>query len=133
MPEQTAYGYSTEVSMGFHEAVKMVTEVLQNEGFGILTTIDIKVKMKEKMGKEMDDYVILGACNPPMASRALDAETEIGLLLPCNVIVYRKNGKTFVSAVMPSSMMGLIGKKELEEVGGEVEVKLKKVIDTLNG
>lgn len=129
MPQQTVYGYSTQVSLNFDEALKKTTELLQAEGFGVLTTIDIKAKMKEKLGKEMEDYVILGACNPPMAAKALDAEMEIGLLLPCNVIVYRKNGNTFVSAIMPSGMMKMIGKKDLEEVSQTVEGKLRRVID----
>ncbi len=131
MTQNTSYGYSTETSLSFVEAVKQTTEFLKEQGFGILATIDVKAKMKEKVDKDMEDYVILGACNPPNAAKALDAEIEIGLLLPCNVIVYVKEGQTYVSAVMPSAMMGAIGNPALNEVADFVEGELKAVIDQL--
>lgn len=131
MPTQTSYGYSTQVNLDFDAAVQKTTELLKEQGFGLLSTIDVKAKMKEKLDKDMEDYVILGACNPPNAAKALDAEIEIGLLLPCNVIVYVKDGQTHVSAVMPSAMMGTIGNSSLNEVADFVEEKLKAVINQL--
>ncbi len=131
MPKITSYGYSTQVNLGFEETVERLVELLKAEGFGVLTSIDVQAKMKEKLNKDMDKYVILGVCNPPLASQALDAEIEIGLLLPCNVIIYCKNGKTFVSTILPSSMMNFVNKKELTEVTEIAETKLKKVIDSL--
>lgn len=131
MPKQTSYGYSTAVSLDFDEVVQKTTELLKEQGFGVLTTIDVKATMKKKLDKDMEDYVILGACNPPNAAKALDAEVEIGLLLPCNVIVYVEYGQTHVSAVMPSAMMGAIGNSALDEVADFVEEKLRHVIDQL--
>lgn len=132
MPTQTKYGYSTEVNLDFDTAVQKTTELLKEQGFGILTTIDVKAKLKEKIDKDMDDYIILGACDPPSAAKALDAEIEIGLLLPCNVIVYVKDGKTYVSAVMPSAMMAAIGNPALNEMVDFVEEKLREVVDQLS-
>ncbi|MDP2691270.1 MAG: DUF302 domain-containing protein [bacterium] len=131
MKTQTSYGYSAEVNLDFDAAVQKVTELLKDEGFSILTTIDVKAKMKEKLNKNMDEYVILGACNPAMAAKALEAEKEIGLLLPCNVIVYIKGNKTIVSAVMPNALMSSIGNKALCAVAKTVEEKLKSVIDRM--
>lgn len=131
MPKQTSYGYSTTVDLSFDEAVQKTTTLLKEQGFGVLTIIHVKATMKKKLDKDMEDYVILGACNPPNAAKALDAEIEIGLLLPCNVIVYVKDGQTHVSAVMPSAMMGAIGNSELNEVADFVEEKLRHVIDQL--
>lgn len=132
MPNQTPYGYSTAVNLSFDEAVQKTTELLKEEKFGVLTTIDVKAKMKEKLDKDMEDYIILGACNPPNAAKALDAEIEIGLLLPCNVIVYVKDRQTYVAAVMPSAMMKAIQNPSLDEVAEFVEDKLRKVIDQLS-
>ena len=93
------YGYSKKLEIGFEQAVEEVKKALLEEGFGILMEIDVQQKMKEKLNQEMDKYLILGACNPQLAAKALEAETEIGLLLPCNVIVYVKDGETFVSVI----------------------------------
>lgn len=132
MAKKTTYGYSTEVNLDFDTAVQKTTELLKERGFGILTTIDVKAKLKEKVDKDMEDYVILGSCSPPSAVKALDAEIEIGLLLPCNVIVYVKDSKTHVSAIMPSAMMAAIGNPALDEVAAFVEEKLKEVVDQLS-
>lgn len=126
------YGYRKIIEMeDFNEAVEKVRDELKKEGFGILTEIDVKKTMKEKLDLDYDDYVILGACNPPFADKALQAEKEIGLLLPCNVIVYKNSGKIIVSAILPSVGMGMIGNSSLKEISLQVEEKLKKVIDSL--
>ena len=104
---------------------------LSKEGFGVLTEIDVKATLKKKLGIEHDNYLILGACNPPFALKALQAEKDIGLLMPCNVIVYEDGGKVFVSAVMPTVAMRVVGNTSLAEAGKTVEEKLKKVVDNV--
>ena len=131
MTKRQAYGYGTEVRLSFGETQAKLIELLAAEGFGVLCTIDVQAKLKEKLGADMDEYVILGACNPPIAAEALAVEKEIGLLLPCNVIVYRKNGHTFVSAILPAGMMQLIGNPALDPIAERVEAKLKAVIDRI--
>jgi len=106
-----------------------VTAELKTEGFGVLTTIDVKETLKKKLGVEFQNYVILGACNPPFAYQSLLAEEEIGLLLPCNVIVYEKEGKTVVSAFDPMVMTSIIGKDEMRKVAEQVKQRLQRVID----
>jgi len=125
------YGYGKKVSYDFDTAVEKVTAELKKEGFGLLMTIDIQEKIKEKLGKDIEKYVILGACNPPLAYEAIGAEKEIGLLLPCNVIVYEKEGDVMVSAIRPSIAMGFIANPKLQCVANQVEPKLKSVIDQL--
>ena len=115
--------------MEFEAAVAKTKEELKKEGFGILTQIDVKATMKEKIGVDFDDYVILGACNPPFAHKALSAEREIGLLMPCNVIVYRNGGKIFVSSILPTSAMGMIKNDSLGAIAAEAEERLKKAIN----
>lgn len=128
---KTTYGYSKEVDYDFDTAVQKTTETLKEQGFGILTTIDVKAKMKEKLDKDMDDYIILGACSPPSAYKVLQMEIEIGLLLPCNVIVYKKDDKVHVSAIRPTQAMNMIDKPELKPLAEEIEQKLKSVIENL--
>lgn len=125
------YGYSKKLEIGFDEAVEEVRKVLKDQGFGILMEIDVQAKMKEKLDKEMDKYLILGACNPKLAAKALDSETEIGLLLPCNIIVYIKDGATFVSSVLPSVAMSFLNNQNLTCVKDEAEYKLKAALDNL--
>ena len=122
------YGYRKEIDMEFETAVAKTKEELKKEGFGILTQIDVKATMKEKIGVDFDDYMILGACNPPFAHKAILAEKEIGLLMPCNVIVYRNGDKVFVSGILPTSAMGMIENDSLRLIAAEVEEKLKKAI-----
>lgn len=122
------YGISKKTSLPFGEAVDRVTSLLAEEGFGILTKIDVQEKMKAKLGKEMDKYLILGACHPPSAYEAIQNEIEIGLLLPCNVIVYEKEGEVFVSAIRPSVAMGFVDNPKVEQIAGSVEESLEKVI-----
>jgi uncharacterized protein (DUF302 family) len=127
-----AYGFSKSVDVPYQEAVKNVTAALKGEGFGVLTEIDVKATLKKKLDIEFRPYVILGACNPPLAYRALTAEREIGLLLPCNVIVYEQDdGSTVVSALNPMVALGVVDNPELEDVAAEVTKKLRWVIETL--
>jgi uncharacterized protein (DUF302 family) len=126
-----SYGFSRRVDLNFEAAVVKVKEELKKEGFGVLTEIDVKKTMKDKLDVEYDNYLILGACNPPFAYKALEAEKEIGLLLPCNVIVYSLDGKTFVSAVNPMEAMSMVENEKLKEIAREVSEKLKKVVESL--
>ena len=125
------YGYGKKVNTSFDQAIERVKEELQKENFGILTEIDVKATLKKKLNVDFQDYVILGACNPPNAYKSLQAEIEIGLMLPCNVIVYQKDDDIFVSAVMPTIAMGMIDNESLKDVAVNIENKLKKVIDRL--
>ena len=104
---------------------------LSKEGFGVLTEIDVKATLKKKLGIEHDNYLILGACNPPFALKALQAEKDIGLLMPCNVIVYEDGGKVFVSAILPTVAMGMVGNPSLADIAKTAEGKLKNVVDTI--
>jgi len=125
------YGYKKQVSASFEGALEKTREALQKEGFGILTEIDVKATLKKKLDVDYDNYLILGACNPPFAYQALQAEKDIGLLLPCNVIVYEQDGKTFVSAIVPTVAMGMVNNEDLRGIAVQVEDKLKKVIDSI--
>ncbi len=124
------YGYSKQVDIPFNEAVEKIKSTLQEQGFGVLTEIDVKATMKKKLDIDYDNYVILGACNPPFAHQALQAEKEIGLLLPCNVIVYEDNG-VHVSAILPSAGMSMVDNDTLREIAQEVETKLKSAVDAV--
>jgi uncharacterized protein (DUF302 family) len=126
------YGISKTISLSFESAVEKVTEELKKEGFGVLTTIDVKATMKQKLGVDFTKYVILGACNPPFAHQALLAEEQIGLLLPCNVIVYEKAGKTVVSAFNPLIMTKILENEGMKSLAEEVRVRLARVIDAMN-
>jgi uncharacterized protein (DUF302 family) len=125
------YGFFRLTDMAFEEAVEIVSEELKREGFGILTEIDLRDKFREKLGIEFGKYVILGACHPPSAHRAILAEENIGLMLPCNVIVYEKDEGTAISIIRPSAAMGMIDNDELREVAAGVEAKLRKVFDSI--
>lgn len=125
------YGYSKIVNLPFEEAVEKVTEALAAEGFGVLTTIDVKATMKKKLEVEYENYTILGSCNPTFAHKALEAEKEIGLLLPCNVIVYQTGEDVHVSAMLPSAAMSAIENKTMADIAYEVDDKLKRVIDAV--
>lgn len=125
------YGFKKEVNLPFREAVEKVTESLKHEGFGVLTTIDMKAKFKEKLDVDFDNYVILGACNPPHAYEAVLAEPDIGLMLPCNVIVYEREGKTFLAVVKPSVAMQAVANDRLAGVATAVEVKLERAFDAV--
>jgi len=126
------YGHTKQLKISFDEAISRVKEELPKEGFGILTEIDVKATMKKKLDVDYDNYIILGACNPDFAHRALAVEKEVGLLLPCNVIVYEEGGDVFVSAIAPRRAMGVAENKELDGIAEEVDEKLKRVINNLN-
>ena len=125
------YGMGKIVPLAFDEALARTREALHDEGFGVLCDIDVAATLKAKLGVERDDYVILGACNPPLAHRALEAERELGLLLPCNVIVYASAEGTRVSAIDPDVMLGMIDNPVLSEVAREVRTKLECVLDRI--
>ena len=128
---QANYGYKKQVNKTFEEALAKTREELQTEGFGVMTEIDVKATLKKKLNVDFDKYIILGACNPPFAYKALQAEKDIGLLLPCNVIVYEEHGKVFVSAIVPTVAMSMVQNPALSEIAEQVEKKLKKVVDSI--
>ncbi len=128
---QVEYGYGCSVDMPFQKAIERITETLKEEGFGILSRIDVHDKMKEKLGVDFPNYVILGACNPPIAYESLQVEPNLGLLLPCNVIVYENEGRTFVAAIDAKKMLSIVGNPVLEDAAGKVNEKLNRAIDRL--
>lgn len=130
--QAASYGIRVILDLPFAEAVAKTTEALKNEGFGVLSEIDIRAKLKEKLNVDMPNYLILGACNPPLAHKALQAEPEIGLLLPCNVIVYEKGGKTVVSAVDPDAMLGVVNNPAVAAVAEDAKKKLQAAIAALS-
>jgi len=124
--------YTTITDRSFEDTITAVTAALQKEGFGVLTTIDIAAKLKEKIGVEMSRYTILGACNPPLAHKALSVENKIGVMLPCNIIVQEtRDGKVEVSSIDPMASMAAVGNTALTNVAEEVSHKLKAVIGSL--
>jgi uncharacterized protein (DUF302 family) len=125
------YGFTKELDIPFETVTEQVRETLKKEGFGILTEIDVRGKMKEKLGIDMNRYIILGACNPPNAYKAILAEENIGLMLPCNVIVYEKGNKTVLSVIRPTVAMQMLNNMELQTVAETVEGQLKKVFDSI--
>jgi uncharacterized protein (DUF302 family) len=126
-----SYGLRTELSIPYDQAVDKVTVALKSEGFGILTEIDVKSTLRKKLDADFRRYVILGACNPPLAYRALQAELDVGLLLPCNVIVYEEGEGAVVSIIDPLTMVGVSDNPALGEVAQEARVKLQRVVDKL--
>lgn len=125
------YSIATTTTLGYQQAITRVTEELKKEGFGVLTTIDVKDTMKKKLNVDIEEYVILGACNPPFAHKTLEAEPEIGLLLPCNVIVYRKGETTHVAAFDPVAMGAVVDNPAIQPIAGEVRERLVRVIAAL--
>ena len=127
------YGISKVLDCGYEEAVEKTRASLAAEGFGVLTEIDVKAVLEKKLDKDFTKYIILGACTPPLAYKALTLETEIGLFLPCNVIVYENaSGKAVVSAIDPTVAMSMIDNPELEEVAKGVKEKLEKVVGSIS-
>ena len=126
------YVFGKAVDLGFDEAVMRATEALAKEGFGVLTEIDVAATLRKKLGKEIPPYRILGACNPQFAHQALEAEPEIGALLPCNVVVrIDRSGSTRVEIMDPQAVLGLVGRPEVEPIAAEVRARLKRVLAAL--
>jgi uncharacterized protein (DUF302 family) len=127
-----SYHTSKTVNFSYEDAINKVTEELKKEGFGVLTEIDVKETLKKKLDVDFRKYKILGACNPPLAYKALSTEENIGVMLPCNVIIQEKSGGNVqVSAINPMVAMQSVGNENLNEIASEVSSKLKKVIDSL--
>jgi uncharacterized protein (DUF302 family) len=127
-----SYYFSKTVELPFEEAIACLTEELKKEGFGVLTEIDVKATLKKKLDVDFRNYRILGACNPPFAYKALQAEPQIGLMLPCNVVVQEgEDGQTVVSAIDPLASMQAVENGSLGEVAEQVKAKLKQVIESM--
>lgn len=130
--EETRYGLRVDLPIPYEAALERVTAALQEQGFGVLTSIDVQQTLKKKLDRDFRRYVILGACNPHLADRALHAELEIGLLLPCNVIVYeREPGTSTVAAMAPLPAMGLIGNPDVVSVAKEADARLRAALARL--
>lgn len=128
----TQYGFGTTLPVSYDEAMTLVKDALKVEGFGVLTEIDVKKTLREKLNVDMPAYMILGACNPPLAHRALTTEPEIGLLLPCNVVVREVDAGTRVEVADPKAMLGIVGKAELDAVAADAEARLRRVVASLD-
>jgi uncharacterized protein (DUF302 family) len=126
------YVFGKTVKMSYDEAIRRATEALTKEGFGVLTEIDVAATLKKKLGKDMPPYKILGACNPQFAHRALEAEPQIGALLPCNVVVrVDAGGKTIVEIMDPRAVLELVDRPEIAAIAGEVRARLERVLASL--
>jgi len=125
------YGFSKTVDMPYEQTIEKVTAELKKEGFGVLTSIDVKETLKQKINVDFKKYVILGACNPPIAHKALQTEEELGLLLPCNVIVYEKDGKTRVSIFDPMVMTWIMENDQMKPIATEVQERLQRVLTAI--
>lgn len=122
------YGIKTRVGQPYGVVVQRVREALKEQGFGVLTEIDVKATLREKLGQEMEDFIILGACNPPLAHRALEADRQIGLLLPCNVVVRAAAGETIVEALDPQVMADIAGRPELKPIADEAARRIRAAL-----
>jgi uncharacterized protein (DUF302 family) len=132
--EYTAYGLKTKVDLDYHGAISKVTEELKKEGFGILTEINIKETLKQKLGVDFRNYIILGACNPPLAHATLQAEKDIGLLLPCNVVVYEDDdGKVVIAAMDPAAALEIVDNPGVKSTAQEVRARIERVIAQMEG
>jgi uncharacterized protein (DUF302 family) len=130
---QTKYGLRREVALPYHQAVERVREELGTEGFGVLTEIDVKATLKQKIDVDFRPYIILGACNPTLAHQALSEEPDIGLLLPCNVIVYQKDNPEYsvVAAIDPVTQLSMSGNEDLAPVSQDVKARLTRVLERI--
>ena len=132
MSGNSKYAFGKTVALPFAAATEAVTQALAKEGFGVLTEIDVAATLKKKLGIERPPYKILGACNPQFAARALEAEPQIGALLPCNVVVREDaGGKTVVEIMDPDAVLGLVGRPEIAPIAAEVRARLERVLQAL--
>jgi uncharacterized protein (DUF302 family) len=130
--EETGYGLRVDLNEPYARALERATDALRAEGFGVLTRIDVHQTLKEKLDRDFREYTILGACNPTLADRALRTELEVGLLLPCNVIVYeREPGTASVAAMAPLPAMGIVGNSALVDVAREADARLRRALERL--
>jgi uncharacterized protein (DUF302 family) len=130
--ESTLYSFYKTVNLSYQEAIDKVTEELKKEGFGVLTEIDVKTTLKKKLDVDFKPYKILGACNPPYAHKALQAEEQIGLMLPCNVVVYENlNGEIVVAAIDPIASMHAVNNPKLSEIAVTIRDKMQSVIERM--
>jgi uncharacterized protein (DUF302 family) len=132
--KKTSYGIGKSVALPYEQAVERTRAALQEEGFGILTEIDVKATLKKKLDVDFKKYVILGACNPPLAWQGFQAEPDIGLLLPCNVIVYEEDaGRSRVAVLDPLVQLGVTGRKDIEPLATEARRRLERALSALPG
>jgi uncharacterized protein (DUF302 family) len=125
------YGITVRTALPFAQAVARVRAALKAQGFGVLTEIDVQATLRDKLGEDMEPYLILGACNPPLAHRALSADRSIGLLLPCNVLVRAESGQTVIEALDPQTMIAVAGEPALQPVADEAASRLRAALDSL--
>lgn len=130
--QRSSYGFGATVPLPYAEAVEKTREALKEQGFGILSEIDVQKTMKEKRGIDFRPYVILGACNPPLAEKALEAEIDLGLLLPCNVVVYQTDNGSVVEAMDPEPVLGMVNNPKLVPIAREVKQRLQAVLDRVS-
>lgn len=129
MSTATSYTLSTTTELDHDDAVARLRDELEAEGFGVLCEIDVQATLKEKLGVDGDPYVILGACNPPLAHQGLEREPDLGTLLPCNLVVYERDGETHISAIDAERMLSIVGNDELAPLAAQVRDKLARVLD----
>ncbi len=127
------YGQSIEIELSFDDAVPKVKEAFKEQGFGTLTEIDVRATLKEKIGRDIEPYTILGTCNPDLASRALDVDRSIGLLLPCNVVVTERDGKTVVQALNPQVVVSVPDDERLKPIADEAAERIDRALTSLVG
>ena len=125
------YGFSKTIDLPYEQAIEKVTAELKKEGFGVLTSIDVKETLKQKINVDFKKYTILGACNPPIAHKALQEEEDLGLLLPCNVIVYEKDNKTRISIFDPMVMTWIMENDNIKPIATEVQERLQRVLKAI--
>jgi uncharacterized protein (DUF302 family) len=129
MPTATGYTLTATTDLPFADAVERVRAELKEQGFGVLCEIDVQATLREKLDAQIEPYLILGACNPPLAQQALSKEAELGALLPCNVVVYERNGETHISAIDAERMLSIVANDELAPTAASVRDKLAAVVD----